>query len=202
MKRQASGDEDVLGWVAELQRGESVEVNCRRLFRRYYGWVRQFFVRRCPTPEMAEELAQETFFQMFQRIESFRGGGTFESWLFAIAANHLRNERRSLSRLKRDGRPISLDEELEHGRVSKVDEKAESPETMILDKERFSRIAQAIERLPEKQGNCLRLRSAGYAYVKIAELLKLSASTARVHVHTARKRLRDELEEELGASSG
>ena len=195
MKRQTAGDEEVLGWVEALRRGQDVEANSRRVFRRYYGWVKQFFVRRCPTLEVSEELAQETFFQAFRRIESFRGGGTFESWLFAIAANNLRNERRRLSRLKRDASEISLDAELPHRSVSEADTRSESPEVAALNKERVDALVRAIETLPEKQSHCLRLRLAGYDYAKIAELLKLSASTVRVHVHAARKRLQDELGE-------
>ena len=196
MEKQTEGGTEVLGWVAELQRGESVEVNSRRIFRRYYGWVRSFFTRRRSTFERAEELTQETFLQAFQGIGSFRGGGTFESWLFAIAANRWRNERRRSSRQKRDAPEVSLDDELPRRAGSlEIEDDRRSPEETALEKERLSQVMEIIGGLPAKQRQCLQLRFAGYDYSKIAELLRLSQSTVRVHVHAARKRLQDELEE-------
>ena len=198
MNRPTDQGIEVLEWIAELQQGNDIEVNSRRIFSRYYGWVRRFFTRRHFSLERAEELTQETFLQAFQRLGSFRGDGTFESWLFAVAANGLRNEWRSLSRQKRDAPEISLDVELPRGGLPEVDEGVASPEGIALHKERLMSVMRAIELLPKKPRDCLRLRLAGYDYAKIAELLKLSPSTARVHVHTARKRLRETLEGELG----
>ncbi|HYG23131.1 MAG TPA: RNA polymerase sigma factor [Verrucomicrobiae bacterium] len=48
----------------------------------------------------AEDLAQETFIQAFQRLESFRGDAAFSSWLYRIAMNlclnwHKRESRRN-----------------------------------------------------------------------------------------------------------
>ena len=194
MEKQTGGDPEVLSWVAELQRGENVEANSRRVFRHYYGWVKNFFARRRLSPESAEELTQETFLQVFQGIGSFRAGGTFESWLFAIAANRLRNEHRHRLRHKRDAPEVSLDAERPRGGgVPEVEDPSASPEATALEKERLDTVLQTIERLPAQQRNCLQLRLAGYDNGQIGHLLKLSPSTVRVHVHAARKRLKQML---------
>ena len=196
---QSAGEIEVPRWVEELRRGEHVEANSRRVFERYYGWVRSFFSRRGIPRERAEELAQETFLQCFRRIRSFRGQGSFESWLFAIAANHFRNDKRRRSQQKRDRPEVSLDGEAAPGANGlEVVGGTESPAAKAFNKERLKALGKAIDELPEKPGHCIRLRLAGYEYPEIAELLKLSPSTARVHVYTARQRLQDRFGDEFG----
>lgn len=193
------GNTDVLQWVAELQRGHEVEHNSRRIFKLYYGWVRGFFTRRRLPLERAEELAQETLFQAFQHIHSFRGDGSFESWLFAIAANLLRNEHRRLSQLKRDAPEISIETAaLDDEKPLELVDNTATPEAAALMRERLRALDGAISKLPDRPRECIRLRLAGHGYAEIAEILRLSPSTARFHVFTARQRLKQELGEELG----
>jgi RNA polymerase sigma-70 factor (ECF subfamily) len=196
METQAEGEPQVLRWIGELQRQTRVEINSRKIFDRYYGWVRGFFRRRL-SPERAEDLAQETLFQALRGIASFRGGGTFESWLFAIAANLLRNERRRLLRQKRAASEVPIEASSAETGVDLVDA-VDSPEAATFQRERLRALDRAVSRLPEKPRLCIRLRLAGYDYPEIAELLEMSPSTARVHVFTARKRLHDEFGEEFG----
>lgn len=187
---QTEGGSGVLRWIEALQRGEDAEANSRRVFRQYYAWVHRFFARRGADDARAEELAQEVFFQAFQRIGSFRGDGSFESWLFAIAANLWRNENRHRKRQKRDRPEVSIDVEADDEAAPiQVVDGAESPAEETFNKERLAALDQAIRQLPEKQQDCIRLRLAGHDYPDIAELLRLSPSTARVHVFSARKRL-------------
>lgn len=197
METQTEGSPDVLGWVAELQRQTNVEFNSRRIFNRYYRWVRGFFSRRGLAAERAEDLAQETLFQALQGIRSFRSGGTFEAWLFAIAANLLRNEKRNLSRLKRAAPEVSIEASSPEIGAEVVDS-ADSPEAATFKRERLRALDRAVAELPEKPQECIRLRLAGYDYPEIGEILKLSPSTARVHVFTACQRLRDKFGEEFG----
>lgn len=196
MERRTEDRASVESWVAALQAGEETEANSRRIFRHYYSWVRGFFERRLGDRgniERAEELAQETFLEAFRQIQSFRWVGTFDSWLFAIAANQLRNERRRLSQKKRDAEVVELAADGSERLPAELAVGfAGSPEKLATSKQQLQRVLVAIERLPEQQQSCLRLSLVGYDYGKIGELLKIAPSTARVHVHAARKRLRGE----------
>src|SRR4051794_14338908 len=102
-------DFDLQDAILKLQTGASVEVNSRRVFELFYPWVRRFFARLGHTPQDSEDLAQETFSQVFERIGSFRHDGSFKSWLFAVAANLHRNEYRRRHRDKRNAPEISID---------------------------------------------------------------------------------------------
>ena len=46
----------------------------------------------------AEDIAQETFFRAFEKLESFRGDSTFRSWLLKIAINLIRDYSRKTNR--------------------------------------------------------------------------------------------------------
>ncbi len=195
---QTKGNPDAIRWIEELQGGVRVEHNSQRLFETYYGWVHSFFVRRKFSPDRAEDLAQDTFFRVFQKIDSFRFEGTFESWLFAIAANRLRREKRYRTQLKRTATEVSIESSEDAAGPEFVD-RGILPEEMALRKERMEALEQAIAKLPEKPRDCVRLRLAGRDYAAIAEILRLSASTARVHIYTARQRLQREFGEDLGS---
>src|SRR3954451_10620176 len=100
--------DDLLHAVLELQTGIRVEANSRRIFELYYPWVRRFFGRLGYTLQDSEDLAQETFSQVFERIGSFRHEGSFKSWLFAAASNLHRNEYRRRHQEKRRMPEVSI----------------------------------------------------------------------------------------------
>lgn len=55
------------------------------------GWLRGLLRSRLQDWTAADDLAQDAFVTAFRNISKFRGDSNFESWLRAIAINHLRN---------------------------------------------------------------------------------------------------------------
>ena len=69
------------------------------LVRRHQPLVRGFLRRMLGgAPELADDLAQETFIKAHRALRGFRGGAAFPVWLCAIAANELRAEWRRRAR--------------------------------------------------------------------------------------------------------
>jgi len=69
------------------------------LVRRHQPMVRGFLRRMLGgAPELADDLAQETFIKAHRALRGFRGTAAFASWLCAIAANELRAEWRRRAR--------------------------------------------------------------------------------------------------------
>jgi RNA polymerase sigma factor (sigma-70 family) len=64
------------------------------LVRRYQSPVRAFLVRMIHDSAAADDLAQQTFLKVWQKLHTFRSGARFSTWLFAIAFNELRSDRR------------------------------------------------------------------------------------------------------------
>ncbi|HET9474701.1 MAG TPA: sigma-70 family RNA polymerase sigma factor [Steroidobacteraceae bacterium] len=69
------------------------------LVRRHQSVVRGFLRRMLGgAPELADDLAQETFIKAHRGLRGYRGGATLSVWLCAIAANELRAEWRRRAR--------------------------------------------------------------------------------------------------------
>ena len=69
----------------------------RFLVDRYGARILSFCRARLRPEEEARDAAQEVFAHAFRSIGTFRLGESFPSWLFAIAANHLRSTFRAFS---------------------------------------------------------------------------------------------------------
>ena len=201
MSPQPPGDgEDIRRAVSELQAGVRVEANSRLIFERFYPWVRRYFMRLGYTPQDSEDLAQETFGQVFPRIDSFRGEGSFKSWLFASAANLHRNENRRRHRVKRDAPEVSLDATDDDGTPLR-DPVAPggSPARTVYQAERRQALAQAMKGLPPQMKQVITLRvDQDLKYREIAAVLQISVETVKAHLFQARQRLRTELGDEYG----
>ena len=61
------------------------------LVRRHQSPVRAFLARMTRgDAHLADDLAQETFLKVWQKLHTFRGGSRFSTWLFSIAFNEFR----------------------------------------------------------------------------------------------------------------
>ncbi len=200
MTSRREEDPDLLRGILELQTGVDVEANSRRIFELFYPWVRRFFGRLGHTPQDSEDLAQETFSQVFERIGSFRHDGSFKSWLFAVASNLHRNEYRRRHREKRSAPEVSIDTSRDAD-VSPPDPPSPEapPDRAVYTRERREALARAVEGLPPQMRNVLALRvDQDLKYREIGAVLQISVETVKAHLFQARQRLRAELGDDYG----
>jgi RNA polymerase sigma-70 factor (ECF subfamily) len=70
------------------------------LVRRNQSPVRAFLTRMTRGDvHLADDLAQETFLKAWQKLQTFRGGAKFSTWLFGIAVNEFRGAARKRKEL-------------------------------------------------------------------------------------------------------
>ncbi len=182
--------------VAEFRGGVDVEPNFRRIFDFYYRPVNAFFRRRTFSPEEADELTQETFLRVYNKIEQFRGEAPFEAWLWQIAANLFRKSVARRHTQKRAGETVSLegDDENSSPDVYLQDKNVASPLDGILEAEERREMRTAIEDLPEQMRKCIKLRVfQDLSYKEIAVVMRLSPQTVKTHLFQARRHLRERL---------
>jgi RNA polymerase sigma factor (sigma-70 family) len=126
-----------------------------------------------------EEIVQEAFLRLYSNLDTVKAP---RAWLFRCAGN-----------LVVDGfrrRPEAA--ELPEGNPSG----AASPEMLVRNRERRTKVLAAIESLADTQRHCLTLREyGGFSYREIAETLNLSVDEVKVHIFRARRRLQQALEE-------
>jgi RNA polymerase sigma-70 factor (ECF subfamily) len=164
--------------IAAYQAGD--ERAAARLIGRHVGALGRFLYSAGAASDEVEDLAQETLFRAFRRLDSWRGQGTFRSWLLSIAGNLLRDHFRS-----RKGRRIVPIEGHE------VADRAD-PHADLAAGETEERLRQGLAELTRMQREVFLLRAQqGSQYEEIAIVLGTTPGAARVHYHHAVKRLKE-----------
>ena len=149
-----------------------------RLVRRYLRRAMAVAVEYTRTREDAEDVVQETFRRVYEKLDRFDGDRRFAPWFFTILRNTARNAA-NRSRL-REHEQLSAD----HAAL------APGPFEDVQRNELRSRIEQAMNRLPAMQRSCFRLcMIEGLTNADAAHALGLAESTVRVHVFRARRSL-------------
>jgi RNA polymerase sigma-70 factor (ECF subfamily) len=135
---------------------------------------------------LAEDLAQEGFLRVYQRLNTYDPERRFSSWFFQV----LRNVTIDYLRVNRVP-TASLDELREGGRrVAAVDRESPSPEELAGRGELSSAISAALSRIRPDYREVVVLRyQEGFTQSEIAEILGLPAGTVKTYLHRARKEL-------------
>lgn len=143
---------------------------------------------------IVEDLAQEAFLNAFKAIGSFKGGSSFYTWLYRIAANV------SINYLSKSKKATFIDEEnLERASVAERAPGGEiSPERRALNKESANAILEAIETLPGDIKKAVILREyEGLSYEEIAEVMDCPIGTVRSRIFRGRNILKGLLKDYL-----
>lgn len=127
--------------------------------------------------EMAADLVQDAFVRAVRRLDSFRGDGPLEGWLWRIVVNVARNGHRS-------AKSVALPDEAHLQAKDAADAAIARAEQ-----------AAAISLLPERERLVLFLRYyADLDYRAIGEALSISSGTVGATLTTARAKLAKALE--------
>lgn len=160
-----------------------------------------------PTAAVAEEVAQEAWLVVIERLPSFESRSSLKTWIFRILANRARTrgtrERRSVpfSAFESEGEPESAVDPARfkgNERWSMPPRRwhDDTPEQVLSRKEAIERLEVALDRLPESQRVVVILRDVeGLSADEVCSVLEISATNQRVLLHRARARLRAALEE-------
>lgn len=139
--------------------------------------------RRMAGPDVADEVTQDVFVRVWQKLGTFRGESAFGTWLHRLAVNVIVERFRSLGarreRFLSDGEPV-----LE---VTPAPVRARPDLAMDLD--------AAIAELPDGARTIFVLHDVeGYRHEEIAGMLGISSGTSKSQLHRARQSLRSLLD--------
>ena len=176
-----------------------------QLVKAYSGRVFGLIYKQCRDKELAEEIAQETFVKVVQKLTNQAGyseQGKFEPWLFRIAMNKLRDEMR---RRGRQARPMDMSPAAtassnenpsgwaaaESGVVAGGPWQPDAPLDQLDRAEQVDLLKRAISTLPEADQEVLHLRhTAGLSFAQIAETLDQPLGTVLARGHRALGKLK------------
>ena len=150
---------------------------------RYYPGVVQVVYRLCGDPGLAQDMAQETFMRAWIKFQSFHPQSSLRNWFYRIAVNATLDELRRRSE-------VTLEDES----IQMLADQADSPETVLIKKERTAFLQMAMQSLPETARSVLVLREYGeLSYQEIASVLGVPIGTVMSRLNYARNRLREVL---------
>ena len=143
----------------------------------------------------AQDCLQETFLQVHQKIDTFRGDATLATWIHRILINAC------LMRLRRrDQKTVSLEALLpkfDNGgcRPEPLWQFPASIDEIVVQRDIREKITRQIQQLPDPYRVVLYLRDIeGYTTTEVCEMLSLSSSAVKVRLHRARAALKKLLE--------
>lgn len=149
----------------------SLEKKVTRYFAQWRAPVYRYLVAVFGQPELAEEFTQEAFLQLYNALHSGQSITNIRAWIFRVAHNLAVNQ------LKQRQFIAPLDDEAWEELYRKLKDAAPGPEQRLLQQEKLQRLHAAIARLTQAERECLHLRSKGFRYREMAEILGLSTTT-------------------------
>lgn len=158
---------------------------CREgLYRKYSKDLFQCALRYTGNVEDAEDVLQESFLLIFERIVQFRGSGSLLGWMRTIVVREaLRLYQKHRLRQQRN---ISIDENPE--------EQWEDVTLPPVDGLDYHCLLRLIQELPEGYRMTFNLcEIEGYSYEEAAEMMHCSQANCRSQLSRAKSRLREQL---------
>jgi RNA polymerase sigma-70 factor (ECF subfamily) len=136
--------------------------------------------------EDGEDLLQEIMMKVYENLETYKFGGSFNAWIYAIARNHCTDFKR-----KTDSRPCG--EELRD-----CDGEAEDPFEAVCGGELNRAIQGCLEKMDDADREMVFLRYfEGLTFKTIGKVLGMNENSVKTRVRAAEARLRHELKEWL-----
>lgn len=158
-----------------------------------------------PRPDMAEDLAQDTFLRVWRARHGYKPYAKFSTWLFTIAANVARNAARSQGRRQEVNEvdaPTTSEGSQAVGILAATALEASGmmPNRLAEGTERGAIVLQAVQSLGERQRTALMLsRFENLSYSEIAETMDLSTKAVKSLLSRARVNLREILQPYIDA---
>lgn len=188
---QAPDEELAATASGEAARSRGAEAAFAELFRRYrervYRFVRWRMAPAGLPPDEVEEITQEVFFQLYRSLADYRGRSSFRTWLYGLAHNVCRHQRRRRGRRWRIERPQDA---AGPEAWTEIPDLAPGALDRVEAGEVRRRVHRTLSELAPIYRDVLVLRDwEDLSYAEIARVLAIPVGTVRSRLHQARARL-------------
>ena len=162
------------------------------LYRRHYRRVYALTLRMMGNPTEAEDMTQDVFLQLYNKIGMFRGESAFTTWLHRMTVNQVLMYFR-----KKSTRSELLTDEGET--PIQIVKGTEKPGTMpVIDRISLER---ALQQLPPGYRTVFVLHDIeGYEHYEISDMLGIAEGTSKSQLHKARLKLRQLIRQEAASN--
>lgn len=183
---------DLVDWVRRAKKGDLGSYE--RIYDAYSRKVLNFIYRMVNSVEEAEDLTQETFVTVYQKLGSLKEDDKFEPWLFRIARNYVYQRYRS-----RPPATVSIDDiDADGQHVTELVDARKSPDAAYQSDELKDVVQKVIAELPEKYREVFVLSAIQHEkYEDIARVLGRSLASVKTDIHRARLEVRRKVKDYL-----
>ena len=169
----------------------SVNLDSAAIAERYRASIYRYVLRLVRDRTRAEDLTQETFLRVHQRLEGLKDPVALEAWLYRIATNICYDATRHRE-YRRPALPLLTEDENES--VVPVDDASLRPDQLLEQSDMKDCVLRFLTELPESQREVLLLHDLqGFTGPEIAERLGISLHNVKIRLHRARSRLKTAL---------
>ena len=182
----------LLKWIKRAKRGDIGSYE--KIYDQFARKVLNFIYRMVNSLEEAEDLTQETFVTVYQKLGSLKDNSKFEPWLFRIARNFVYQRYRSRSPVT-----VSVDAVDEEGQpLTQLVDEGKTPDESFQAGELERVVQDVINELPEKYREVFVLSAIQkLSYQQIAEIVGRSLPSVKTDIHRARLEVRKRVKEYL-----
>ena len=168
--------------IARAKQGDQQAFH--QLYNEYHRRIYALCWRMLSDKDSAEDVCQEVFVQLWQKISNFRGESKFSTWLHSVATNivlgHIRKQKNWLQRV------FSIEDQ----------PLAEISVEMPTHQEEITALDKQIMRLPERARLVFVLFAVeGYRHEEISKILNMAVGSSKSQYHRAKSLLREWISE-------
>jgi RNA polymerase sigma-70 factor (ECF subfamily) len=179
LSRLKNGERDVFGTLV------------RRYERELYGYLRRY----TGDAELAEDVFQTTFLQIFTKIEQYEIGRAARPWIYTIATHQ------AIDAMRRTGRKamVSLEQSAganedgePRGLLNMLEAPTDNPAQRMLADDRQRLVRESLDQLPDSMKQVVLLTYyQGMKYREAADALGIPVGTVKSRLHAALAKLQE-----------
>jgi RNA polymerase sigma-70 factor (ECF subfamily) len=168
---------------------ETLEATVGRLYAALRVPVTRYLIASFGITKDAEDVAQETFLQLFRLLKAGQRVDQVRAWVFRVAHNI------AVNRLGEHRFVTIVNEDAWQDLCAVAEDPSSNPEQQALETERLRLIERGMRQLSTQQRQCLLLRIEGLRYREIGEVLGVTTSTVAESLRRAMRKLTRALHE-------
>ena len=152
------------------------------IYKEYFSIIYKYLCSLSHNENIAEELAQETFYRAVKNIKKYKGTCKMSTWLCQIAKNLWYTE------LKKEKRNLDID----------IEEMYESPDILeeYINKDQKMELYKKIAKLDDKTKEVIYLRLNGVTFKEIGEILGKNENWAKIIFYRGKEKLKESEKDE------
>lgn len=153
-----------------------------QVYKTYSRFVYSVALRMCRNNEIAQDVTQDVFITIYDKLDRFRFESSFKTWIYRITVNTSINTLKKGSKMR--DKSVTFDDQYDYG------QQAEPVDSGLHREEQEALISRLLGHLNADQRACVVLRCIeGLSYEEIAESLKIPLNTVRSRLKRAREKL-------------